>query len=69
MAKEVPMAKKLSPHETRQIACRAEVDPKTVVRALQDPHSVQPLSLQRIERALHEVGLDALLPDLDGEED
>ena len=56
------MKKNLSAHEERQIAVLAEVDPKTVRRALDDPDSVRGLSLTRIERALHKRGLDHLLP-------
>jgi DNA-binding LacI/PurR family transcriptional regulator len=45
------------PQQTRDLAARAAMDPKTVRRAYRDPQSVQPSTLIRISRAAASLGV------------
>lgn len=55
------MKASVPPQVVREIAVLAEVDPKTVVRALRDWTSIRPSLLYRIQRALAHLQLQHLL--------
>jgi hypothetical protein len=50
-----------SPHLLRQIAAKAEVAPQTVQRVI-DGLPTRQSPRERVERAMHDLGLESLLP-------
>ncbi len=51
----------LPAHELRRLSVAASVDPRTFQKAISGGQ-VSPMPLARIERALHDCGLEHLLP-------